>query len=208
MDEIVQEIIPAYPFVQYNDDENVVAFFKAYNGIAQEYLDALNKLHLPCWTSPEITGWLLDWIAHGIYGQLRPALSVTEGQAQRGDYNSVEYNASPYAHISNYIAGKYEFISDDMFKRVLTWNFYKYEGFQFSVPWFKRRIARFIHGKDGIDPVLQHTFDVSVKPVEGGFSVIIPDYGDGIADSLKSAIEQGFCKTPFMYNFIISTEVH
>ncbi|VFS51405.1 hypothetical protein [Budvicia aquatica] len=104
------KIIPAYPFIQYNDDENVVAFFNAYNTMAQQYLEAFNSLGLPCWTSPLITGYLLDWIAHGIYGELRPSLELVRGQSQRGDYNTIEYNDIPYAHISNYRAGQYSFI--------------------------------------------------------------------------------------------------
>ncbi|HAF4711160.1 TPA: hypothetical protein G8O14_005187, partial [Salmonella enterica] len=50
---------------QYNDDPDIVAFFDAYNKLAQEYLDYFNNLNLPCWTSPAITGELLDWIAAG-----------------------------------------------------------------------------------------------------------------------------------------------
>ncbi|EAB6759025.1 hypothetical protein HKU43_000330 [Salmonella enterica] len=49
-----EKILPAYPFVQYRDDPNIVAFFDAYNEIAQEYLDSLNNLALPCWTSESI----------------------------------------------------------------------------------------------------------------------------------------------------------
>lgn len=201
MTEVIDRIIPAYPFVQYNDDENVVAFFNAYNTLAQQYLDALNGLALPCWTSPEVTGYLLDWIAQGIYGQLRPAVQLSQTQTEKGDYNTIEYNMIPYACISNYVAGQYAFLSDDLFKRILTWNFYKGDGFQFSVPWLKRRVARFIHGKDGLDPPLQQTFDVSIKPSSGSFHITLPEYGDGIARSLASSIAQGFVKLPFIYTY-------
>lgn len=203
MDQIEDKIIPAYPFIQYNDDEDVVAFFDAYNEIAQRYLDAFNALQLPCWTSQLITGWLLDWIAQGIYGQLRPALQITKEQTQKGDYNTIEYNTIPYATISNYVAGQYSYLSDDLFKRVLTWNFYKNDGFQFSVPWFKRRIARFIRGKDGIDPPVDETFDISITSKNGTFFVYIPDYDDGVAEALASCIEQGFVKLPFMYTYVV-----
>ncbi|MHA1063406.1 hypothetical protein ACR9GP_05790 [Enterobacter ludwigii] len=197
----VKKIIPAYPFVQYNDDENVVAFFDAYNEMAQGYLDAFNALALPCWTSPAITGLLLDWIAQGIYGQSRPAVELVPFVAAHGPYDTVEYNDIPYAFIQNYRAGEYAYMDDDMFKRVLTWNFYKGDGFAFSVPWLKRRIARFIHGKDGTDPPVQDTYDVSVSSSASVFTLKIPDYGDGIAPALKACIQQGFTKLPFIYTY-------
>ena len=54
MQYLTEKILPAYPFAQYRDDPNVVAFFDAYNEIAQEYLDSFNNLALPCWTSESI----------------------------------------------------------------------------------------------------------------------------------------------------------
>lgn len=203
----VKKIIPAYPFVQYNDDENVVAFFEAYNEMAQEYLDAFNALALPCWTSPSITGLLLDWIAMGIYGQSRPAVQLLRFRAARGPYDTVEYDEIPYAHIQNYKAGQYTYMDDDIFKRVLTWNFYKGDGFGFSIPWLKRRIARFIHGADGTDPPVQSTSDVGVTVAGGVFTLSIPDYGDGVAGALQSAIQQGFTKLPFIYSYDIKLVV-
>lgn len=95
----VNKIIPSYSFTQYNDDPNVVAFFDAYNEIAQGYLDSLNSLNLPCWTSPAIIGELLDWVALGIYGQERPLLQVSEDAIARGAYNTIEYNSIAYARM-------------------------------------------------------------------------------------------------------------
>lgn len=201
MEQIETKVIPAYPFIQYNDDEDICAFFDATNELSQEYLTAFNNLALPCWTSPYITGYLLDWIAQGIYGAIRPTLQIVKEQTQKGDYNSVEYNSIPYATLSSYIAGQYSYLSDDLFKRVLTWNFYKGDGFHFSVPWFKRRIARFIQGPDGVDPPVQQTFDISITSKNGTFYVRIPDYDDGVAHALKACIEQKFVKLPFMYNY-------
>lgn len=47
---LLESIIPAYPYTQYNDDPDIVAFFDAYNKLAQGYLDYFNNLNLPCWT--------------------------------------------------------------------------------------------------------------------------------------------------------------
>jgi len=199
----VTDIIPAYPFVQYNDDINVTAFFDAYNNMAQTYLDSFNDIELPCWTSPTITGALLDWVALGVYGQIRPSVDRESAQSKTGPYNTVEYNTIPYAKIKNISTSQFG-MSDDIFKRLLTWNFYKGDGFQFSIPWIKRRVARFIHGVNGVDPNLQCTFDISVSVNNGVITLVIPDYGDGVADFLIACIQQGLVNLPFMYSFLVT----
>lgn len=198
------KIIPAYPFVQYNDDPNVVAFFTAYNALAQEYLTAFNTLTLPYWPGEKINGYLLDWIAEGIYGAKRPYLRISEGSIAKGTYNSVEYNTVPYAKLKSYQPGQTQYLPDEYFKRILLWNFYKGDGFQFSVPWLKRRIARFIHGRAGADPLLQNTFDISVTSHAGVFSLTLPEYGDSIGAFLKTAIEQGLVNLPIIYSFNVT----
>lgn len=197
----VNKIIPSYSFTQYNDDPNVVAFFDAYNEIAQGYLDSLNDLNLPCWTSPAIIGELLDWVALGIYGQDRPLLQVSEDAIARGAYNTIEYNSIAYARMKNYIPGSASYVPDDYFKRILTWNFYKGDGLHFCIDWLKRRVARFIHGVNGIDPPVQSTFDVSVTVDSGVFSIVIPDYGNGVGYFLKDAIDQSLVNLPFIYTY-------
>lgn len=201
MEQPVSKIIPAYPFVQYRDDPYIVAFFDAYNEISQKYLDSLNNLGLPCWTSPAITGELLDWVALGIYGQERPLLQVSEDAIARGAYNTIEYNSIAYARMKNYIPGSASYVPDDYFKRILTWNFYKGDGSHFCIDWLKRRVARFVHGANGMDPPVQSTFDVSVTVDSGVFSIVIPDYGNGVGYFLKDAIDQSLVGLPFIYTY-------
>lgn len=201
---LLETITPAYPYTQYNDDANILALFEAYNQLAQGYLDYLNALNLPCWTSPAITGDLLDWIALGIYGETRPLLQISEDAIARGAYNTIEYNGIPYAGLKNYVPGSATYVADDYFKRILTWNFYKGDGSQFCIDWLKRRLARFIHGANGIDPPLQDTFDISVTPDKGVFYVTIPDYGDGVGYFLKDAIGQSLVKLPFIYTYTVT----
>lgn len=200
----VDKIIPAYPFVQFNDDPDVVAFFTAYNAMVQQYLQAMNALSLPFWPSDNINGYLLDWIAAGIYGEKRPYVRISEMSIAKGAYNTIEYNTIPYARLNKYQPGKSQYLPDEYFKRILTWNFYKGDGFQFSVPWLKRRLARFIHGNAGIDPVLQNTFDISVTSNSGAFDISITDYGDGVGSFLKVAIDQNLVNLPFIYSFNVT----
>ncbi len=200
----VDKIIPAYPFVQFNDDKDVVAFFTAYNVIAQQYLNAFNELSLPYWPSASISGYLLDWIAEGIYGASRPYVRIADLSIAKGAYDSIEYNAIAYAKLNKYQPGKTQYLPDEYFKRILTWNFYKGDGYQFCVPWLKRRLARFIHGSAGKDPILQNTFDISVTSNAGKFDITVPDYGDGMGAFLKVAIDQQLVNLPFIYSYNVT----
>lgn len=197
----LNKTIPAYPFVQFNDDPNVVAFFTAYNQITQTYLNAFNKLSLPFWPNGNINGYLLDWIAEGIYGVRRPYVKISEGSVAKGEYDTVEYDAITYSRLKRHQHGKTQYLPDEYFKRVLTWDFYKGDGFQFSIPWLKRRLARFIHGKAGAAPLLENTFDISVTCAGGVFNIKIPDYGDGVGSFLCTAIGQRLVNLPFIYTF-------
>jgi hypothetical protein len=199
----VRKIIPAYPFVQYRDDPNVVAFFDAYNEMAQEYLDEINGLSLPYWPSPALSGKLLDWVVEGIYGETRPLLQVSQDAIAKGAYNTIDYNTIPYAGLKNFVPGATTYVADDYFKRILTWNFYKSDGVQFNIDWLKRRIARFLRGPNGIDPPVTETFDISVIPTKGVFAILLPNSNDPAGQFLKDAIEQRIVKLPFMYSFTV-----
>jgi hypothetical protein len=41
---------------------------------------------------------------------------------------------------------------DDTYRRILTWHFYKGDGKYCSTEWLKRRVWRFLYGKDGWSP--------------------------------------------------------
>jgi hypothetical protein len=158
---IVKQIL-SYLYWQYRDDEDLQAFVDAYNQISQYYLDWSNATPLGVYTLSTISGQLLDWIALGIYGQVRPALP-TGTDMNFGPIDTVTNNVAPI-NASGVISGRH-FIStsDDIFKRVMTWNLYKGDGKRFTSQWLKRRVARFLTGKNGTDPGIQQTYDVSVQ---------------------------------------------
>ena len=157
-----QTIIPSYPYVQYNDDPNIVAFFSAYNSIAQAYLNQFNIINLPVYTNPQITGYLLDWVASGLYGNPRPALSVGN-LVSAGTWNSDQYNIDDYNKYKEVSIGQFYETTDDVYKRVLTWNLYKGDGKQFTITWLKKRVMRWLIGPDGAAPFIQETYPVSVQ---------------------------------------------
>lgn len=157
----IKKIIPAYLYDQYSDDDDLQAMFDAYNQMAQAYLDWFNTTPLAIYTNDNITGALLDWLANGIYGQERPALP-NGGTRNVGPFNTYGFNDTPYDAF-DIIGPQTLFVTtDDVFKRIITWNFFKGDGFYFDVLWLKRRVMRFLSGTNGTNPPIDNTYQVSV----------------------------------------------
>lgn len=145
----MQSVIPAYPYKEYDDDPDVQAFFNAYNVLAQIYIDWFNQINLPIYTG--LSGALLDWVGQGLYGLARPTLYSNQPYSQ-GLISSDEIALLEIAEfdIVNNITDL-TVTDDDVYKRVLTWWFYKGDGKQFSAQWLRRRVARFLYGANGGD---------------------------------------------------------
>ncbi|MBV8060458.1 MAG: hypothetical protein JO253_02890 [Alphaproteobacteria bacterium] len=130
---MLTSIIPSYLYLQYKDDADLQASVDAYNTLAQEYMDWFTQANLPDYTGPVITDTLLDWVAQGLYGIKRPALM---GNA---------------------------LVTDDIFKRVISWHFFKADGKVFDVRWLKRRLQRFLMGTNGTGKGINQTYQISVR---------------------------------------------
>lgn len=153
--------IPSYLYEQYNDDDNLQAFVDAYNALAQEYVDWFNQIGLPVYTGPLIVGTLLDWIAAGLYGIERPVL-VNAPIITKGPYNTFAYNTLPYNTQKRIFPTAVFETSDDTFKRVITWDFFKGDGTVFNIRWLKRRVMRFLFGPSGVNYNVDQTYRVSI----------------------------------------------
>ena len=181
---IVSKITPSYLYQEYADDQDLQAFVRAQNDLAQSYLDWFTATPLAIYTLPAIANDLLDWVGEGLYGYPRPVLPYgflkTTGPYNTWAYNQFAYNTRSLPTFSagaigttftigksaiggGYSGGREAFAtSDDAYKRCLTWNLYKGDGRLFNVRWLKRRIARFLNGADGVDPGVNETYDISV----------------------------------------------
>jgi hypothetical protein len=105
---------------------------------------------LSVYTSPNISGPLLDWIGQGIYGIPRPTITSVTSTSTAG-YDTAPYNTATYGARKVKNTGTATVVDDDIYKRVLTWHLYLGDGRQMSVMWMRRRIARFIFGANGED---------------------------------------------------------
>lgn len=184
-----------------NPISDLQAFVNAYNSLAQGYLDDINALNLPIYTLQ--SGAMLDWVALGIYGVNRPSLSTGTSYTPLGVYNTEPYNTRAYSEdVKGGTAVNYV-VTDDHFKRILTWNFYKGDGFQFNIPWLKRRVKRFLYGFDGVDFPIEETYQVSVtKPSANSFVIHVPNID--IAPILSACIAQAVLNLPFEYTFTVT----
>jgi len=199
----VQNVIPAYPYVEYQNDDNISAFFSAYNIYAQAYVDWFNQLNLPVYTQAPVQGPLLDWVAKGLYGISRPSLPTSIGAPGMGPVNSFSVNTLPVNGYVPGLADTYSETNDDYFRRIITWAFYKGDGKVFSPAWLKRRINRFLTGVDGKDVPNDTTFGVSVVPT--GFKQWTITLADSTASQIfKMAVETGTIELPFQITWTVT----
>ena len=143
----------AYPYQQYSDDADVSAFFSAYNQLAQGYLDWFNQTSLSLYTSPAISGPLLDFTMEGIYGISRPVFSSLSTRFVSG-VNASPVNAVAVNGFQFFRSGTATIATDDYYKRVGTWILYVGDGGAFTIPLLRLRVARFLYGVNGADVTL------------------------------------------------------
>lgn len=159
---MLSKILPSYLYEQYADDPNLQATVSAYNQYAQDYLDTLSSVNLPNYTQFPVADALLDWVGAGLYGILRPSLATVVNNPNVGPYNTFAYDAGAYNQFKQQTPNPFIATTDDIYRRCITWSFYKGDGTQLTVKWLKRRIMRFLLGVNGTDPGIDQTYPISV----------------------------------------------
>lgn len=169
---MLEDIIRSYLYTQYNDDDNIRAFVTAYNTMAKNIYDWMTNANLPIFVGGYNAGDQLRWVARGIYGVKPPVLSSGR-QLVIGSFNTFTFNSVPFNTRKVINQSEQVVVSDDLFKRIMTWNYYKGDGFYFTIPWLKRRIMRFLTGVNGVDVVNDQHWSISVLFSGEGASVSI-----------------------------------
>lgn len=194
-----QTVIPAYPYVQFADDENISAWFDAYNSCALDYLNWFNNYPLFDYTNTSVTGDFLDWIANGVYGVYRTPIPYGDirykGPLNTYTPNDITLNTRvQLSSLSSFV------MTDDVFRRVITWNFYKGDGMQFSILWLKKRVMRFLGGStDDLSNI-----SVSISSHAVTIKIYNEDvYGSTLVTYLESVISNGCVNLPFNYTFSV-----
>lgn len=199
---ILGQTIPSYLYQEYQDDDNIASLVMSYNDIAQNFATFFNQIGLPVYTGGQISGSLLDWVGQGIYGIARPVFTTT-ATLRAGPIAT--FAIASGVTIGGYLyeeSGTATVATDDIYKRVMTWNLYKGDGFQFSTPWLKRRIYRFLNGINGTDPGVSQTYTISVDETPGEFAITVPN--TTAAQFLSQAFANGVLNVPFQYSFEVT----
>lgn len=199
---MLTNIIKAYLYEQYADDADIQALVDAWNAIAQEYVDWFNTVMLPIYTGPVVAGDLLDWVAEGLYGFVRPVLPFGTS-SNDGLYNALFFNELAFDDSNISSSGSFV-TNDDTYRRVITWHFFKGDGHQFTIPWLKRRVMRFLLGANGISYNVDQTYDVSVTFGIGGQVTITIPSTYVYASIFQAAVESGALELPFQRTWIVT----
>ncbi len=226
----VTQTVPCTPYAQWSDDPDIVAFFTAQTQTAQEALDETNAYQLPVFLAQ--SGALLDWAASSIYGISRPNLT-SGGPRAVGPLNTFNLNSEDLNGFSMVNTSKSFLADDTTYQRIIQWNTFKGDGFQFTVPWLKRRVQRFISGSLYPD----QTYQVSVRftapgavlisiasaiqtlvggaffndhlyndfePLNGSeVTPLVPPAPTEFAGAFQAAIVSGVLQLPFQYTFTV-----
>ncbi len=195
-------IIQAYPYQQFSDDQDICALFDAYNQYAQQYLDWFNQTPLAIYTNSNISGPFLDWIGQGIYGVIRAPIGSFSSNSI-GPLNTYTPNQLTLNTVKKKTNSTSSYMTDDIYRRLITWDFYKGDGMQLSIPWMKKRIARFVFGESSPE----WTRRVSIKVVAGRVINIFITAADGqspIVVALNSIITQQICNWPIGYTATVT----
>jgi hypothetical protein len=157
----VTQTISAYLYEEYFNDPDITPFIDGYNQQVQQYIDWFNTIDLPVYTGPLIAGPLLDFVATNLYGVPRPYIT-TNNERGVGPYNTWAFNTIPFNFNGEIGTETSAAASDDVYKRTITWNFFKGDGASFNVQWLKRRIMRFLFGENGVNYNVDQTWRISV----------------------------------------------
>ena len=200
----LQKTIPSYLYVEYQDDDYLQAMVDAYNQFTQAYLDYFNTIGLPIYTGMNIVGPLLDWVAAGLYGIQRPVLPSGDND-NIGPLNTYQYNFLPLNTIKNIGPQNVYYTTDDIFKRIITWHFYKGDGKVFSIRWLKRRLLRFMFGINGGDYIIDQTYPISVALSGSVVTITMTvDPTLPVLPILHAAINSGVLELPFQFTYVFN----
>lgn len=199
----------SYLYGQYADDKSLKATRDAYNTESSDIFSWMQTTPISDHRSDKITGNLLDWLAGGIYNMSRKVMvSATTGTVT-GSIGDVVLGDVPLADGNvtqpNNIAIN---LSDDQFKRSITWNTYSGDGWIFNTDWLRRRITRFMFSANGYSDF--NVADMQLVDIRwtdirtASIFVTAPALSSVVASILSIGINNGYLQTPIGYTFNVS----
>ncbi len=197
--EPLQTTLPAYAYQEYADDPYFQAFVSAYNQISQGYLDWANQNPIPIYTDSNISGTMLDFVGVNLYGIYRPVTGQSSTSSLSA-MNTFPMNTQAMDSQTLSTTGVASTVTDDLYKRTLTWILYRGDGKNFSLQWLRRRIARFLYGANGLDLSdigLISTVHISIA--NSSIQIIVPY--TPFAQDFIDIFSNGWLPVPFNLSF-------
>ncbi|MHB8372203.1 MAG: hypothetical protein ACYDBI_05790 [Thermoplasmataceae archaeon] len=193
----------AYPYAQYQSDDNIQAFFDAMNAYGTAYHQWFTGTPISVYTSSAVFGSLLDWVGTNYYGLIRPVIGAPSA-AYQGGMNTFPMNSiAMNGNIVSSAGGNPVTASDDLYKRTLTWINYRGDGWNFSINWLRKRVARFIYGVGGTDiSDVGLTANIRISVSSGSYVVITVPSGT-VETSLAGLFDGGWLPVPSNLSFTI-----
>lgn len=193
----LSDVIPSYVYQQYADDANIQALVSAYNELTQAYLDWFNDVPIAIYTSPPISGLLLDWIGAGVYGITRPVFSSLTTTYEPADIDGFTIDTVAIDDSSSFQTGSAVIANDDYYKRVITWHTYIGDGRMTTFDVIRKRVARFLYGPNGSDITLAQAMNVSVAVGASHNDVTITIPSSTASLYFQQALNAGILAFPF-----------
>lgn len=193
-----------YLYEEYNDDQDLQAFVDGYNELEQQYLNWFNLVVLADYTNKYVVGPLLDWIGTNLYGIERPTLPAGPNQVI-GPLNTWALNTIPFNAEMTIIDQTFYVVTDDIYKRIIAWHFFKADGKAFSIPWLKRRIMRFLVGINGTCPNIDQTNDIGVAWSGTACTITIHNSASYlVAVIFQAAVQAQVLELPFQFTYTVN----
>jgi len=204
----LQNAPPSYLYGEYADDTNLQATRQAYNQEANGLFQWLQTVPIADYRNNPISSTLLDFVAEGLYNMQRKVLVAATRSNIKGAFADVAMGDAAFAD------GEYSeatatviTLNDDQFRRAITWNIYSGDGWIFSTPWLRRRIARFMFGTNGND--VSQVGDQQYISIQwtalrtATIYITAPSADTVIAGVLQTGLTSGYLQSPIGYLFNI-----
>ena len=197
----------SYLYGEYADDPDIKATRDAYYAQAQGLFSWLQNNPIADYRNDPISSQLLDFVGAGLYNMTRNVPVVGTGGSYKGAFADVTFSEVAFAG-GTYTAGSSTTIvlTDDQFRRSITWNIYTGDGWTFSTPWLRRRLARFIFSANGYDiATVDQQQLVSIEwPQLRTANITIASSMPDLITLLQNGLGNGYLKVPIGYTFNIA----
>jgi hypothetical protein len=134
---------PVYVYTgnDFDKSPDVQALVEVANSGFNAVIENLRNLNVGLYND-KCCEWL-DWFAAGVYGFKRPTIAIGDTVKADGGWGSFGFGDHGWGYGALSSDPSFESVPDSIFIKIIQWHLYRADGYQFSIPWLRRRIQRF-----------------------------------------------------------------